>query len=48
VSDFQKHLHVVSADRVACEKLAPHVIALAEAEGLPAHADSMRYRLNEA
>jgi histidinol dehydrogenase len=45
VTDFQKHMHVVSADRTGLTALAPHVIALAEAEGLPAHADSIRYRL---
>jgi histidinol dehydrogenase len=46
VTDFQKHMHVVSADREGFAALAPHVIALAEAEGLPAHADSIRYRMD--
>jgi len=43
--DFLKHIHVVSADRKALEVLGPHVITLAEIEGLPAHADSIRRRL---
>ncbi len=45
VSDFQKHLHVVSGDEAALRGVAPHIIALAEAEGLPAHADSVRFRV---
>ena len=45
VRDFLKSMHVVSTDRAGLEGLAPHVIALAEAEGLTAHADSVRVRL---
>ena len=45
VRDFLKSMHVVSADRAGLESLAPHVIALAEAEGLTAHAESVRLRL---
>jgi histidinol dehydrogenase len=45
VADFTKHVHVVSLDRAALEAVGPHVIALAEAEGLAAHADSIRMRL---
>ena len=48
VRDFLKSMHVVSADRAGLEALAPHVIALAEAEGLTAHADSVRLRLDAA
>ena len=44
VDDFCKHIHVVSLDRPALAKVAPHVIAIAEAEGLAAHADSVRIR----
>ncbi|MGH9119451.1 MAG: histidinol dehydrogenase [Acidimicrobiales bacterium] len=44
VDDFTKPMHVVSADRDALEHLAPHVEALAMAEGLDAHADSVRLR----
>jgi histidinol dehydrogenase len=45
VSDFQKHMHVVTVDEEGLSRLAPHVIALSEAEGLPAHAASIRDRL---
>ncbi len=42
--DFRRHLHAVSADRRAIAELGPAVIALAEVEGLPAHAESIRLR----
>jgi histidinol dehydrogenase len=45
VSDFTRHHHVVSLDRAAFEALAPHVEVLAEAEGLDAHAESVRLRV---
>lgn len=45
VDDFVKHVHVVTLDRAALAKVAPHVEALAAAEGLAAHADSVRERL---
>jgi histidinol dehydrogenase len=48
VTDFQKHMHVVAADRNGFMALAPHIIALAEAEGLPAHADSIRFRMEQS
>jgi histidinol dehydrogenase len=44
VDDFVKHIHVVSLDEAALAKVAPHVVTLAEAEGLAAHADSVRVR----
>jgi histidinol dehydrogenase len=44
--DFRKHIHVVSVTPEALEALGPHVITLAETEGLPAHADSIRRRLD--
>ena len=44
VDDFLKHVHVVSLDRAALDKVAPHVATLAEAEGLDAHAQSVRLR----
>ena len=43
--DFRRHIHAVLADRSAIEVLGPHVITLATAEGLPAHAESIRLRL---
>lgn len=44
VDDFRKHVHVVSVDDKGLAQVAPHVIALAEYEGLPAHAESIRLR----
>jgi histidinol dehydrogenase len=40
-----KHVHVVTLDEAALRRVAPHVAAIAEAEGLAAHADSVRTRL---
>ncbi len=45
VDDFCKNVHVVSLDEAALARLAPHVAALAEAEGLSAHAESVRLRV---
>jgi histidinol dehydrogenase len=44
VDDFLKHIHVVDLDAAALDRVAPHVAALAEAEGLAAHAESVRVR----
>ncbi|MGH9129419.1 MAG: histidinol dehydrogenase [Acidimicrobiales bacterium] len=44
VDDFVKHIHVVSLDREALDRVGPHVVAIAEAEGLAAHAESVRLR----
>ncbi|MCU1463890.1 MAG: histidinol dehydrogenase [Acidimicrobiales bacterium] len=44
VDDFVKTMHVVTLDEAALARVAPHVAALAEAEGLPAHAESVRVR----
>ena len=46
VDDFCKHVHVVSLDEAALRDLAPHVEAMAEAEGLDAHARSVRQRVD--
>ncbi len=43
--DFQKDVHVVTLDRIAFERLGPHAETLAMAEGLDAHADSIRRRV---
>ncbi len=48
VADFTKMVHVVTLDEAALGKVAPHVAALAEAEGLAAHAASVRIRTAEA
>jgi histidinol dehydrogenase len=45
VDDFVKHVHVVTLDEAALRRLAPHVEAIAEAEGLAAHAESVRARI---
>ncbi|MGK2929937.1 MAG: histidinol dehydrogenase [Acidimicrobiales bacterium] len=45
VDDFCKHVHVVSLDEAALRAIAPHVQAMAEAEGLAAHAQSVRQRV---
>ena len=44
VDDFVKHVHVVTLDRGGFDRLAEHVVALADAEGLHAHAESVRLR----
>ncbi len=46
VDDFLRAVHVVSLDEAALSRVAPHVAALAEAEGLAAHAQSVRMRSN--
>ncbi len=45
VRDFLKSMHIVTAQPQGLQRLAPHVTALAEAEGLTAHAESVRLRL---
>jgi histidinol dehydrogenase len=44
VDDFQKHVHVVSLDEAGLRRLAPHVAAMARAEGLATHAESVQIR----
>ncbi len=44
VDDFCKHIHVVSLDQAALGRVAPYVAAIAKAEGLAAHADSVLLR----
>ena len=43
--DFRRHIHAVTVTTEALTHLGPPVITLAETEGLPAHADSVRRRL---
>lgn len=45
VDDFLRQHHTVTLDEAALNHIGPDVIALAEAEGLVAHADSVRHRL---
>ena len=45
VDDFRRHIHAVTRRRrSALEALGPHVVTLAETEGLAAHAESVRLR----
>ena len=48
MADFTKDVHIVTADREAIERLGPYVETLAVAEGLDAHAESIRLRRGEA
>jgi histidinol dehydrogenase len=45
VDDFVRTIHAISLDETALASVAPAVATLAEAEGLAAHADSVRLRL---
>ncbi len=45
VSDFLKDHHIVTVTEQGMARLGPHVVALAEQEGLDAHAESIRVRL---
>ena len=44
VDDFVRTVHAVSLDADALDRVAPAVATIAEAEGLPAHAQSVRAR----
>jgi histidinol dehydrogenase len=44
VEDFLRRVHVISADEAALVAVAPHVAAIARAEGLFAHARSVELR----
>jgi histidinol dehydrogenase len=48
VDDFRTHIHAVSLGADALARLSPHVVALAEAEGLVAHAQSVQMRADDA
>lgn len=47
VGDFLKDHHVVSVSPQGLRTLGPHVVAMAELEGLHAHAESIRLRLRD-
>lgn len=47
VADFVKRIYVSSFEASALTRLAPHIDALARAEGLPGHARSVHARLDE-
>lgn len=44
VDDFRKHIHVVSVDEAALQRVTPHVQAFADVEGLPEHGRSVTLR----
>jgi histidinol dehydrogenase len=44
VQTFLRGIHVVTYDEHALSDVAPHVVALAEAEDLPAHGEAVRAR----
>jgi histidinol dehydrogenase len=44
VDDFRTHIHAVSLDGTTLARLAPAVVTIAEAEGLPAHGESVLVR----
>jgi histidinol dehydrogenase len=45
VGDFMKDHHVVTITEEGLRHLGPHVMALADQEGLAAHGDSVRLRM---
>src|SRR5690606_27735279 len=45
VLDFMKRTSFIALDQQALKAIGPAAVALAEAEGLPAHANSVRLRL---
>ena len=45
VDDFIRHIHAIALDSDALAGVAPSVAAIADAEGLAAHAESVRMRL---
>ena len=47
VEDFTRRVHTVRVDERGIERVAHHVAAIADAEGLPAHAESVLMRIGE-
>jgi len=47
VQTFLRGIHVVTYDEAALREVAPHVLALADAEDLPAHGDAVTVRFPE-
>ena len=47
VEDFTRRVHAVRVDERGIERVAHHVATIAEAEGLPAHAESVLMRIGE-
>lgn len=47
VQSFLRGVHVIEYDHTALTDVAPHVVALAQAEDLPGHGDAITVRLRE-
>jgi histidinol dehydrogenase len=47
VEDFVKRMHAIDVDREALARLTPHLVAIAEAEGLHVHALSAQMRTSD-
>jgi histidinol dehydrogenase len=47
VMDFMKRTSIIGCDAAALAKIGPAAARLADAEGLPSHAKSVRVRLKE-
>ncbi len=47
VDDFVRHIHAVTVTKPALEAMGPALVTLAETEGLPAHAESVRMRCTD-
>ena len=47
VQTFLRGIHVIDYDRAALKEIAPTVVALADAEGLPAHGEAVRARFED-
>ena len=47
ITDFVKDVHVITASEETIEKVGEHVVVLSSTEGLEAHSDSIRLRLEK-
>lgn len=47
VQTFLRGIHVIDYDQAALKEIAPTVVALADAEGLPAHGEAVRARFED-
>jgi histidinol dehydrogenase len=48
VEDFLRRVHAVEVSRQGIERVAPHIAAIANAEGLPAHAEAALMRVDRS
>ena len=47
MQSFLRGIHIVEYDENALRDVAPHVLALSEAEDLPAHGQAVRVRFED-